>query len=248
MTNTKNVYSKLQECRVRLNKANLKKSGKNNYAKYNYYELSDILPAMNEILCDIGLCTVLSFTTETATMRIVNSDNPSEEILFSSPMSTAEIKGGQMVQNLGAVQTYLHRYLIINAFEISEGDVLDSTHNPSEAISAISVRKEIKDVNNKPTYVSNKGKEEIPSVNPGSTSEKCPMCGGSMILKPTKTGGKFWACSVNGCFGKKWINKFPKPGLDNKKPITNDTPPQFDDEDVFLMEDTRLFDNCKAKV
>ena len=42
-------------------------------------------------------------------------------------MSTAELKGCHPVQNLGAVQTYLRRYLWTAAFEIVEGDALDAT-------------------------------------------------------------------------------------------------------------------------
>jgi hypothetical protein len=46
---------------------------------------------------------------------------------FTSPMSSAALKGCHDVQNLGAVQTYLRRYLWTNAFEIVEHDALDAT-------------------------------------------------------------------------------------------------------------------------
>jgi hypothetical protein len=42
-------------------------------------------------------------------------------------MSSAALKGCHDVQNLGAVQTYLRRYLWTNAFEIVEHDALDAT-------------------------------------------------------------------------------------------------------------------------
>jgi hypothetical protein len=42
-------------------------------------------------------------------------------------MSKAELKGCHDVQNLGAVQTYLRRYLWTAAFEIVEHDALDAT-------------------------------------------------------------------------------------------------------------------------
>jgi hypothetical protein len=47
-------------------------------------------------------------------------------------MSSASLKGGQEVQNLGAVETYIKRYLYQNCFEIVEGDSLDCTLNPAE--------------------------------------------------------------------------------------------------------------------
>jgi hypothetical protein len=42
-------------------------------------------------------------------------------------MSRAELKGCHEVQNLGAVQTYLRRYLWTTAMEIVEHDALDAT-------------------------------------------------------------------------------------------------------------------------
>ena len=36
------------------------------------------------------------------------------------------------MQNLGAVETYIKRYLYQNCFEIVESDVLDETMNPAE--------------------------------------------------------------------------------------------------------------------
>jgi hypothetical protein len=42
-------------------------------------------------------------------------------------MSSAALKGCHEVQNLGAVQTYLRRYLWVAALEIVEHDALDSS-------------------------------------------------------------------------------------------------------------------------
>ena len=60
-------------------------------------------------------------------MEIVNNEKPEEKIVISSPMSTAALKGCHEVQNLGAVQTYIRRYLWVAALEIIEHDALDAT-------------------------------------------------------------------------------------------------------------------------
>jgi len=56
-------------------------------------------------------------------------------LVISSPMSTAALKGCHAVQNLGAVQTYLRRYLWVTALEIVEHDAIDSSkpvvHTPT---------------------------------------------------------------------------------------------------------------------
>jgi hypothetical protein len=56
-------------------------------------------------------------------------------IHINSPMSSAALKGCHEVQNLGAVQTYLRRYLWVTAMEIVEHDALDATTG-SETVNA----------------------------------------------------------------------------------------------------------------
>jgi hypothetical protein len=122
-----NVYQKLNMARGLFHKAPLKKSGHNKFANYYYFELGDfVVPAIN-IFGEIGLTSVISFGREVATMTIINNEQPEEQIVISSPMSTAALKGCHEVQNLGAVQTYLRRYLWVAALEIVEHDALDAT-------------------------------------------------------------------------------------------------------------------------
>ncbi len=122
-----NVYQKLNEARERFHQSKLNKSGLNKFAGYKYFELSDFVVPALQIFKEVGLTSIISFGKETADMRIVNVDKPDEVILIESPMSTAALKGCHEVQNLGAVQTYLRRYLWVAALEIVEHDALDST-------------------------------------------------------------------------------------------------------------------------
>jgi hypothetical protein len=135
-----NVYKRLNFARQQFHCAPLKKSGHNKFANYYYFELGDfIVPAM-EIFERNGLTSIISFGKEEASMTIVNNDQPEEKIVITSPMSSAALKGCHEVQNLGAVQTYLRRYLWVAALEIVEHDALDATtgqtavtkHKPTE--------------------------------------------------------------------------------------------------------------------
>ena len=121
-----NVYRKLQLARVLLQNTRLNKSGKNKFAGYEYFELGDFIPAIQIIFEDVGLCGVITYTLDLATLTIYNVEKD-EKIEFTSPMSRAELKGCHEVQNLGAVQTYLRRYLWTTAMEIVEHDALDAT-------------------------------------------------------------------------------------------------------------------------
>ena len=126
-SNAMNVYQKLNVARKKFHGLELKKSGHNKFAGYKYFELGDfIIPALG-IFNEVGLVSIISFTKEYADMRIINVEKPEEVITISSPMSTAALKGVHEIQNLGAVQTYLRRYLWVAALEIVEHDALDAT-------------------------------------------------------------------------------------------------------------------------
>lgn len=132
------VFAKLNTARTELQRRELKKSGRNKFAGYSYFELGDFLPTVQEIFNNIGLCGVVSYGAEEATLRITDCDNDSDFIEVKSPMSSAALKGAHDIQNLGAVQTYLRRYLWVTAMEIVEHDELDATLGGSKASPAAS--------------------------------------------------------------------------------------------------------------
>jgi len=120
------VHKKLMEARIALQAAPLKKSGHNKFAGYQYFELGDFLPTINTIFHKLGLCSVISFDKDLATMCITDTDDGSQ-IVLTSPMAEANLKGCHPIQNLGAVETYTRRYLYVSALEICEHDALDSS-------------------------------------------------------------------------------------------------------------------------
>jgi hypothetical protein len=120
------VHKKLMEARLLLQHAPLKKSGHNKFAGYSYFELGDFLPSINSIFYKVGLCGVVSFGKELASLTITDTEDGSE-IVLTSPMAEANLKGCHPIQNLGAVETYTRRYLWVSAMEIVEHDALDSS-------------------------------------------------------------------------------------------------------------------------
>ena len=134
------VYKKLMEARINLQGMKLNKSGQNKFAGYQYFELGDFLPAVQAIFDRVGLCGVVSFTKELATLTITDMEDCSQVVL-TSPMGSAQLKGCHEVQQIGAVETYQRRYLWVSAMEIVEHDVLDATtggdrpkHRPTEGV------------------------------------------------------------------------------------------------------------------
>jgi hypothetical protein len=121
-----NVYKKLMQARIDLQNTTLSKSGHNKFAGYKYFELGDFIPAIQNIFNGLGLCGTISYTNDLATLTIVDMADMSK-IEITSPMSEAALKGCHAVQNLGAVQTYIRRYLWVTALEIVEHDAIDSS-------------------------------------------------------------------------------------------------------------------------
>lgn len=120
------VHKKLMQARIILQEMSLKKSGKNTYAGYQYFELGDFLPQINAIFNANGLCGVISYDSEIASLTITDVDDGTN-IVITSPMVEANLKGAHPIQNLGAVETYQRRYLWMTAMEIVEHDALDSS-------------------------------------------------------------------------------------------------------------------------
>lgn len=143
------VFKKLQQARVTLLDANLKKSGKNKFAGFEYFELGDFMPTINKIFLDIGLCGVVHFTNDYAILTIYDADSEAAECIdFRSPMVFASNPKGQAIQDLGSTHTYLRRYLWLLAMDIVESDTVDAlpqkeAPKPAAAPKVIEQKKEV---------------------------------------------------------------------------------------------------------
>ena len=120
-----NLYEKLADARVKFQEKNIKKSGYNKFSNYYYYELNDILPAVNYICKELKLLTQFIVYEGIATLSVIDTEQEDSFIEFSLPYAGCQLKSMHEVQNLGASQTYLKRYLYQNAFEIAENDSVD---------------------------------------------------------------------------------------------------------------------------
>lgn len=135
------VYKKLQEARVKLLNSKLSKSGKNKFAGFEYFELADFLPTVQKIFSDTGLGSSITFSSDVAVLTIVDVENASDRIEFHSPVVVPTMKGCNEIQALGAMMTYIRRYLYVNALEIVEHDAIDATTGQND----------VKGVKHKPT-------------------------------------------------------------------------------------------------
>lgn len=128
-----NVYQKLLVARAKFLESDVQKTGKNMHLSFKYFELDDIVPTATRIFSEVGLIPIVNFTSDVATMTVVNTDNPEEVIPFVAPfnqiapiVSNAGKQATNEMQALGSSITYMRRYLYMIALDICESDSFDA--------------------------------------------------------------------------------------------------------------------------
>lgn len=145
----KNLNESIISIRVKLQNAKLKKSGKNKFAGFDYFELADFLPKLNELMLEEGVNDIFYIKNDYATLELQKGEEINDYtmpfILFGTPLTYKKDKEGNFIKNkegdyiqvpsmqdiqyLGALNTYYKRYLYLNAFGITDGEVIDSMNN-----------------------------------------------------------------------------------------------------------------------
>lgn len=132
-TKDANVYQRLLIARAKFLEADVQKTGKNMHLSFKYFELDDIVPSAIRIFNEVGLIPIVNFTADTATMNVINTDNPEESISFTAPfnqiapiVSNAGKQATNEMQALGSSITYMRRYLYMMALDICESDSIDA--------------------------------------------------------------------------------------------------------------------------
>lgn len=137
-----NLNESIIKIRVELQNAKLKKSGKNKFAGFDYFELADFLPKLNELMLSEGLNDRFYIKDDLATLEIQKDGEINTYtmpfVMFETPTNRREdkttgevyeVKSMQDIQYLGALNTYYKRYLYLNAFGITDGEIIDSMNN-----------------------------------------------------------------------------------------------------------------------
>ena len=145
----KNLNESIISIRVKLQNAKLKKSGKNKFAGFDYFELADFLPKLNELMLEEGVNDIFYIKDDYATLELQKGEEINTYtmpfVLFETPLTYKKDKAGNFIKNkegdyiqvpsmqdiqyLGALNTYYKRYLYLNAFGITDGEVIDSMNN-----------------------------------------------------------------------------------------------------------------------
>lgn len=125
-----NLNETIIKIRVELQNSKIKKSGKNRFAGFEYFELADFLPKLNELMLEYGVNDRYTIDNDLAKLELIKGEERQEYtmpfVIFPTPLNKNGTPSMQDIQYLGALNTYYKRYLYLNAFGITDGEVIDS--------------------------------------------------------------------------------------------------------------------------
>ena len=129
----RNLNESIIKIRVELQNSKLKKSGKNKFAGFDYFELSDFLPRLNELMLEEGVNDLFTIKDGEAKLTLIKGNEKQEYtmpfVMFNTPLNKNGQPSMQDIQYLGALNTYYKRYLYLNAFGVTDGEVIDGMNN-----------------------------------------------------------------------------------------------------------------------
>lgn len=146
------VEQKILTLRKRIKELNLKATGHNSHAKYNYYQLSDFLPHTIDICSELGLYDEYSEEGEYKTLTITDTEKPTDARVYkikkteippvlpnqpTEKVGSAMQKVGNNAQAVGSVDTYFMRYLYRNLLKLTEPDFTEIMAERNSLIQAI---------------------------------------------------------------------------------------------------------------
>lgn len=124
--------------RVELQNAKLKQSGKNKFAGFTYYELSDFLPKLNELMLKYKVNDHIVIGKDYAELTLHLGEEKQTYtmpfVIYDTPKNKNGSDSMQHIQYLGALNTYYKRYLYLNAFGITDGEVIDAMEQPQHQV------------------------------------------------------------------------------------------------------------------
>ena len=124
-----NLNESIIKIRVKLQNSKIKKTGKNKFAGFEYYELGDFLPKLNELMLEENINDLFTIENDEAKLILIKGEEKQEYKIpfriFETPLTKDGKQSMQDIQYLGALNTYYKRYLYLNAFGITDGEVIN---------------------------------------------------------------------------------------------------------------------------
>ena len=125
------TLKKISEGRKLFPELKIKKKGYNKFNKFKYYELDDLLSADNFLCEQLNLFTRLNQENpEIVKLEIYDLDQDDKQTPVTFHIPVCEVNNSNITQGQqehGSIQKYAWRYLLLQTWNISEADSIDSS-------------------------------------------------------------------------------------------------------------------------
>jgi len=132
----KTVLTKINEARIKIKSSKLKKEGRNEFSKYDYYTPEQVNKLVYEACKDLSLLNIFQLKrTELglmAEMTVTDLETGDSEV-FTSATEIPSIKATNVSQQIGGCMTYSERYMLMFLYDIKDNNLDFDTpkKNPS---------------------------------------------------------------------------------------------------------------------
>jgi hypothetical protein len=127
------VFKKLQQAKEKIKKSDLKKEGRNEYSKYDYFTPEQVDKLVFEAAKEFNLFNSYQLKrTEfglVAQLKVIDLDSGKSEI-FEIATEIPEIKATNIAQQLGGAVTYSKRYLLMSTYDIVDNNLDFDSRTP----------------------------------------------------------------------------------------------------------------------
>ncbi len=129
----KNILSKLATARLFIKSHPIKKDGRNEFSKYDYFTPEIVNKLVNEACIEANIICTFSLKQDTLSYygEITTTDLDSEEQLITEMRtSRPNITATNETQQMGGMNTYTKRYALMSLFDIEDNTIdFDSQDN-----------------------------------------------------------------------------------------------------------------------
>lgn len=129
------VLKKIFEARKQIKASDLKKAGRNDYSKYDYYTPEQVDKLVHDACIKLNLLNMFQLKrTELGLMaeiEVIDLDSGKSRV-FESATEIPEITATNISQQLGGCMTYSNRYLLMFIYDIVDNNLDFDAKKPSE--------------------------------------------------------------------------------------------------------------------
>lgn len=125
LKNKMRLLEKTQQLKEMMLESNVKPTGYNNFGKYHYFSLDDIVPFVVKACNELGLAVKFDFDNKWGKLHVFDEETGCCETWTTPLPETNSSKSGECCKEIQAIQTYSRRALYLQWLEIVETNIID---------------------------------------------------------------------------------------------------------------------------